>query len=612
MVWHPNLRTPAIGVIGAWVTLWHTGCDFDRPDAITKPRPAAAVTSPEVVTAFEDIGGLMTPPFVHRSGGESLEFPAIMGGGCAVADVDGDLRPDILLLHSGSEVQPTEADSQLVVYRQQTDGAFVADPAEFCPRGVGYGMGLAVGDINNDGSVDVYISRYGADQLLVNDGAGRFRDISQEAGISNIQWGTSVAMADLNRDGFLDIIVANYVDYFPGTFCADAAGIPDFCGPRDFHGTGNRVFLNTGRSSSAGKVAFEDVSAATGIGRLLSKSLGVICRDFDGDNQVDVFFANDGEPNHLWIQKDGEFTEQAASAGLAVNRFGEAEAGMGVVMCDFNSDAVPDLLVTHLSGEMNTLWQGTAGGVFRDVTSTSGIGIASLPHTGFGVIADDLDCDGRPDLLVANGRVKRNSRSPTPKQSDGILTSYAEHNQLYFSRDTSFLEVTDGPSGFTGDNRVSRGLAAGDFDSDGDLDLLVANIGAAAGLYSNQTPANGHWLCIRLIDRAINRDAYGARVELRSGDRSWSAELLPHQSYLSSSQAVLHFGLGAEQEIDEVRVYWPDGSVVPESFVAGSVNRILILERGQGRLTTGVVPGDTSSPAGGSALDAQKTDDAEK
>ncbi|HIK94880.1 MAG TPA: VCBS repeat-containing protein, partial [Planctomycetes bacterium] len=370
--------------------LLNAGCDLsgrganEQAELQSPPKPAAKKTTHNVFTDVTETLGVSS---IHAAGPpESFEFPRSMGSGCAWLDANGDRRLDILLVRGGATIAAQNSGIQAELYLQSENGRFINSSETAGLSGTGYGMGVAVGDIDNDGDLDVYLTKYGPDQLFLNDGTGHFTDATHETGIVNPQWSTAAAMVDVNQDGWLDLVVANYVDYFPGTFCADAAGREEFCGPQDFHGTFNRLFLN--RSSIVDeRLRFEDVSAASGIAAEPGKSLGLVCRDFDNDGDVDLFFANDGEPNQFWIQHEGIFENQAHVRGLAVNRFGEVEADMGTVVGNFCGDDHADLLVTHLSGEMNTLWQGSDDGYFVDQTSQFQFGAAGLAMTGFGVVA---------------------------------------------------------------------------------------------------------------------------------------------------------------------------------------------------------------------------------
>lgn len=563
----------------AMLLLASHGCDWAPKESGTK----AETRTPELTEStriFVDVSAEAGLSFVHPDGAsDSYEFPRSMGSGCGWLDANGDGRLDILLVHGGKSVDYRNSGLMASLFVQSDEGRFVDFSSEAGLTGTGYGMGIAIGDVDNDGDDDVYLTKYGPDQLFLNDSTGRFTEATESLGIVNPQWSTAAAMTDLNADGWLDIVVANYVDYFPGTFCADAGSRQEFCGPQDFRGIFNRVFMNLGRADD-GRVRFEDRSSASGLSALPGKSLGLVCRDFDGDGDTDIFVANDGEPNQLWMQNDGMFVDEAHVRGVAVNRLGEPEAGMGTVMADFDGDGQADLLVTHLSGEMNTLWLGESGGYFLDQTSRFRFGAAGLTRTGFGVIADDLNCDGALDILVANGKVKRDRHQVS--RSGDFWADYSEQNQIFLFEADDFREWSDGTTGFTGSTEVSRGLASGDFDQDGDLDLLVANTGGPARLYRNDAEKKGHWLCVRPFDATLKRVSYGAKVTVISADRSWTTEILPHTSYLSSQEPIAHFGLGTVASLKSVVVIWPEDPLVAEEFPAPQVDQRIELVRGKG------------------------------
>lgn len=553
------------------------GCDSSRrkSELASEPQSSKHVKS---MTIFADVTDAVGLSFVHSDGpSESYEIPRAIGSGCGWIDANSDQLLDILFIDGGRQVAPGNTGTLVALYLQTKDGKFQNFSTEAGFIGTGYGMGLAIGDIDNDGDQDVYLTKYGSDQLFLNDGTGRFTDVTRQARIENLYWSTAAAMTDLNRDGWLDLVVANYVDYFPGTFCGDAAGRQEFGGPSDFPGTPNRVFMNLGRSPD-GTVSFEDRSAQSGLASVPSKSLGLVCRDFDADGDTDILVANDAEPNQLWIQSADSFTEEAILRGVAVNRFGEPEGNMGTVMGDFTGDQHPDLLITHLSGEMNTLWQGDSNGYFSDQTSHFQFGKAGLAQTGFGIVAVDVDFNGNLDILVANGKVNRDLHRLA--SSTGFWDDYAERNQIFLEDAGDFLEVNDGA--FTEHAEVWRALAAGDYDRDGDPDLLVTSIGRPARLYRNDAKKKGHWLCIQPFDAERQRVAFGAAVTVISENHRWTVEIVPHTSFLSSHEPVALFGLSDVTTIKSVEVIWPEDALMVEEFAAPEVDQRIQLIRGSG------------------------------
>jgi hypothetical protein len=471
----------------------------------------------------------------------------------------------------------------------------------------GYGMGVAVGDVNNDGWPDVLITQYGGLRLFLNNGNGTFTEITKEAGLDSLLWGTSATFVDYDRDGWLDLVVVNYLNYDPSRRCTGPDGQADFCAPEAFFGTVTKLYRNLGVGAqsaergaqesalraprSALPVRFKDVTLESGLGRLRGPGLGVFCADFNGDRWPDIFVANDGKPNHLWInQHDGTFKEEALVRGIAYNRLGHTEANMGVAVGDVDGDNLFDLLSTHLTMETHTLWRQGPRGMFQDGTVAAGLTRPCWRGTGFGTVLADFDHDGAVDLAVVNGRVVRVKSSgppgPTGLAPDSFWSSYAERNQLFINDGKGrFLDVSPLNAPFCGTPRVARGLACGDIDGDGALDLLVTNIAGPARLYRNVAPKRGHWLLVRGIDPALRRDAYGAEITVQLGSRRLMRWINPGYSYLCSNDPRAHFGLGPAEWVDAIEVVWPDGS--DELFPGGAVDRVLVLRKGKGKPSKG-------------------------
>ncbi len=358
-------------------------------------------------------------------------------------------------------------------------------------------------------------------------------------------------------------------------YCTNRQSRRDFCGPTIFEGIPDRIYRNLGNGQ------FEDRSAVSGISNVASNGLGVLFEDFNEDGWQDVFIANDGEANHLWVnQKNGTFQEAALSLGVAVNAHGIAEASMGVAAGDVDADGDLDLFMTHLLTESNTLYLGT-GKAFEDGSSRSGLANPSIVFTGFGTTFLDIELDGDLDLLVANGRVQQGSPNPgttLPSPWD----QYAEINQVFLGDGNGgFLDATTSESAFCGPAEVSRGLALGDLDADGDLDVVIANCAGPSQIYRNVAARQGHWLSIRVIDPKLRRDVYGAVVRVHVDDQIHRRTVGPSNSYLSSSSPALHFGLGDATAVNRIEVRWPGG--LRESFAGGSVDRALTLKRGAGQ-----------------------------
>ncbi len=379
-------------------------------------------------------------------------------------------------------------------------------------------------------------------------------------------------------------MVVNYLDYDPKKECFSLEGPREFCGPQRFLGRGSKLFRNQG-PQGAGKhgarVRFEDVSFASGIGRLPGPGLGVVCADFDGDGWPDIFVANDGQPNRLWINRhDGTFADEAASRGVAYAMMGKAFAGMGVALGDVSNRGLFDLFVTHLGNETNTLWRQGPRGQFRDRTLESGLAAGHWRGTGFGTVLADFDLNGTLDVAVVNGRISRGGQARNTAL--GFWEPYAERNQL-FANDGSgqFRDVSPANPAFCGHWNVGRGLACADFDNDGAPDLLVTAVGDRARLFRNVAPDRGHWLKVRAVDPKLKRDAYGAEVHVRVGQREWLRLIHAAESYQCSSPPLALFGLGKAEQVDAIAVTWPDG--VQELFPGGPANRSVEVRKGEGR-----------------------------
>lgn len=531
---------------------------------------------------FEDVSDRVGLSFVHDPGATDRYFmPQSMGSGCAFLDFDNDGWLDLYLLQ---DVGP-ESKSVNRLYRQVPGGTFQDVTAGSGLDVAGYNRGVAIGDVNNDGLPDVLLTQYGGIKLFLNLGGGRFEDITKTSGLLNPLWGMSAAFLDYDRDGWLDLVVVNYLDYDPQRECRAPDGRLDYCGPNSFRGVCSKLFRNRGTSaSSAGTrtaaVCFEDVSFASGLGRLPGPGLGVVSADFNGDGWPDIFVANDGQPNRLWINRgDGTFADEAVSRGVAYTAMGSAFAGMGIALGDINNDGLLDLFVTHLGSETNTLWKQGPRGQFRDDTRRSGLAISHGHGTGFGTLLADFNNDGALDLAVVNGRVVRGGPAKDP--SLGFWETYAECNQFFVNDGSGrFQDRSAANPALCGRWNVGRGLAQGDFDNDGAPDLLVSTIGGRARLLRNVAPERGHWLKVRALDPKRKRDAYGAEVLVRAGGRDHLRLINSAESYLCSSSPLAHFGLGGAATIDSILVTWPDG--VREQFRGGEADRLMELRRGEG------------------------------
>ena len=505
-------------------------------------------------------------------------MPQIMGSGAALFDFDGDGLLDAYLVNNGGP----GSGARNRLFHNRGGGRFEDVSAGSRLDIEGHGMGVAVGDVDNDGRPDVYVSQYGGGRLFRNLGAGQFEDVTDRAGVGQPRWGTSAAFFDYDRDGWLDLVVVNYVDYDPSRPCGDASGRPDYCHPSQFAGTAARLFHNRGRGPDGRWRGFEDVTAPSGLAALPGPGLGVTCADFDGDSWPDIFVANDAQANRLWVnQKDGTFRDEAVLRGVAFNGLGNAAANMGVALADVDGDGLPDLFVTHLTEETHTLWKQGPRGLFHDRTAALGLAAPRWRGTGFGTVLADFDHDGSPDLAVVNGRVARGPASSAPGLAP-FWERYAECNQLFTGGPRGhFRDVSPSNPAFCGTPNVARGLAWGDVDGDGAIDLLVTTVAGPARLFKNVAPRHGHWLLVRALDPALKRDAYGARVSVEIENKAHVGLVNPAQSYLCSGDPRVHFGLGTADQVDRITVHWPDG--LAETFPGGAVDRALVLRRGEGR-----------------------------
>ena len=505
-----------------------------------------------------------------------MNVPDVMAGGVALFDFDsdGDLdvyfsNVDCLYPNAGRIQNPTNR-----LYRQDANGRFTDVTRSSRVEHWEYGIGVAIGDFDNDGHPDLFASNFGQDLLFRNAGDGTFEDVTARAGLTSDGWSSSALFFDYDRDGLLDLFVAQYVFYDFAKECTDPAGRPDFCGPRMFPPTPDRLFHNEGNGR------FRDVSDASGVARESAAGLGVVSADFNEDGWPDLYVANDAYPNHLWInQGNGTFLDDALLLGAALNEHGKPEAGMGVVAADFDNDADLDLFMTHLKKETNTYYRNLGPGGFEDATNAVGLGQASVPFTGFGTVSLDVELDGDLDLLVANGAVNRG------RPIDGVSMGepwnwFAEPNLAFLNTNGVFALTTTGFEVFTAPVEMSRGLAAGDLDGDGDLDVVVANAHSASRLYRNDAPRAGRYLVVRAID--ANRDALGATVTVEAGERRFLRLVAGAQSYLSSGDMRAHFGLGDVSSVDAITVRWADGTF--ERFPGGAVDRAIDLRRGEGEI----------------------------
>ncbi len=532
-----------------------------------EPAPAGDAGTPW----FEECGASRGIRFVHRSGHrERYQLPEIMCGGAALVDVDGDDDLDAYLVQSGSLPETSDRPGNRL-FLNRGGGTFDDATKGSGAEVRGYGMGVAAGDYDNDGRIDLYVTNVGANALLHNEGGGKFTDVTAAAGVGDTNWGSSAAFLDYDRDGDLDLFVVNYVRWSPAVEhdCDAPRGGADYCSPKSYEAPTPAVLY---RNDGAGR--FTDVSVAAGLHTAFGNGLGVVCADFDGDGREDVFVANDGTPNQLWMQQaDGTFKDRALVSGCAMDLAGFAKAGMGTDSADFDDDGDPDLLVANLVSETDSVFHNQRG-MFMDRTASSGLAAATAGFTRFGVGFVDFDDDGFLDLFIATGRV---TRPPEPLADD----VFAEPNLLFKgAAGGRFTEVkprggTEAPLLFT-----TRAAAFGDVDGDLALDVLLANRDAPAHLLRNVVKDRGHSISFRVLEEH-GRDALGAVVTLTVGERRLTRWVRSAFGYCSASDPKVHVGLGAWARVGDVVVRWVDGS--REAFDVDAVDRVVTLRRGAGR-----------------------------
>ncbi len=541
---------------------------------------AAAALAPR----FVDITAESGIDHVLPSGTDSTyPMPAVMGGGVALFDADADGDLDLYF------IAPAPAGNRF--YLQQAAGSFT-DATDAAGLD-GDGMGAVAGDLDNDGDVDLYLTRAGPDRLLLNDGNATFTDRTAAWSAGTPGWSSSAALLDYDRDGYLDIYVARYVAFDPERVCSQHGGRRDFCGPTEFEGLSDVLLHNLGGGG------FEDVSAAAGITAVEDAGLGVVAADFDHDGQVDIYVANDADPNNLWIHEGGgRFIDDAVLQGAAFNRWGNSEAGMGIGTGDADLDLDLDLFVTHLITETNTYYRNLMLPGFEDATIESDLGAASLDLTGFGAAFFDADNDGDLDLAVANGAVKRRPAALAPAGAPeatgspeaagslpAVWADYVEPNLLLINQGGRFTDASSEPP-WT-ELGLSRALVPADLDRDGDLDVVIANLDRAPQMLRNLTidnavppPTGANWLQIRAVDPRLNREAIGARITVHTTSGSRLLHVLSSGGYLSAGPTTAHLGLGTADAVVSFDIVWPDG--LAETFDSAAANQVVELIRGEG------------------------------
>ena len=515
---------------------------------------------------FTDITTELGVDFRHVNGESGQKyFIEPIGSGVVLFDFENDGDLDLYLINGSDlpgQTSPTAPTNRL--YRNDGD-TFTDVTTQAAVGDTGYGLGGCVGDYNNDGFTDLYVTNYGPNVLYRNNGDGTFTDVSESTGTAGNQFSSGCAFVDVDADGYLDLYVVNYVQFDPKTNpeCT-RQGIRTYCTPETLPGAADILYRNNGDST------FTDITAEAGISGGNGKGLGVVCGDVDNDGDVDIFVANDTTPNFLYLNASNaaiKMTEDALFAGVALSEEGRAYSGMGANLGDFDNDGYLDIVITNFQDQTNSLYHNGQSGFFNEVSFAKGIGEKSLRYLAWGVDFVDFNNDGWLDLFVANGHLDDNIAEIDP------IGTYAQPNQLFLSNGgVSFEAAADAAIAV---QKVSRGTAFGDIDNDGDMDIVVSNLKDTPTVLRNDGGNASQWLQVKLIGTHCNRDAIGARVVLVSGDVTQTREVKSGSGYLSQNDLRLHFGLGNATRVDTLTVRWLCGKV--QTLQNIETNRVLVI-----------------------------------
>jgi hypothetical protein len=541
---------------------------------------AQAPTAPRVT--FTDVTMAAGIHFEHSSGAFGQKYlPETMGSGAAFFDADGDGRQDLFLVNSSKWPGRPGPPSYSGFYRNRGDGTF-ADQTRAAGLQIElYGMGAASADFDNDGRVDLYVTALGRNHLFRNTGVGRFVDVTDQARVADPGFSTSAAWFDYDRDGFIDLFVAHYVEWSidKDLFCTLDGTRKSYCTPESYHGQSSTLFHNTGRGT------FENVTRAAGVYDPNAKALGVALLDYDSDGWIDLFVANDRQPNRLYRNaRNGTFTDVGLTAGVAFDETGTARAGMGVDVADYDGSGRDSIAIGNFSNEMMSLYGTDGHGLFIDRAPATAIGRRSLLKLTFGLFFFDYDLDGRPDLFAANGHVADDIASVQRN------VTYAQAPDLYWNAGMRRFEDAGRVAGPDVQRpMVARGAAYADYDEDGDLDVLVTANNGPARLLRNEGGNRNNWLRVSAIGGPANRDAVGSRIQVFiDGKPGPSAMVKTGSSYASQSELPLTFGLGRATKVSAVKVTWPDGRV--ETLPSLDANQAVTIQQGRGVIRAARAP----------------------
>ena len=525
----------------------------------SQDRPRADEPEKAVLPQFIDVTSALGLHFQNQASHTSRKYlPETMGAGVALFDFDNDGRLDIFAVNGAPLTDPTPEGTipQKTgpkywnrLYHQKQDGTFEDVTEKAGLQGTGYGMGVAVGDYDNDGYEDLYVTAVGGNKLYHNNGDGTFTDVTAKAGVGGSGWSTSAGWVDLDNDGLLDLVVLRYVEWdFDDVWCGERKeGFRAYCHPDYFKPVTPLVYHNDGNGK------FTEISKAIGISKP-GKGLGIAVADYDGDGRIDIVIANDSMPEFLYHHKsDGTFEEVGLMSGIAVDAEGHTFAGMGVDFADYNNDGLPDLVITDLANQMYALYRNNGDGTFAYESYPSGLGRMTMTHSGWGVRFLDYDNDGWKDLLIAQGHDLDTIELSFPN------LRYREPTLLARNTGHGFVDVSADAGSVFREAWVGRGMAIGDIDNDGRLDAVVTTNDGPLYILRNVTSTPYHWLTLKLTGHKSNRDAIGAEVKVVAAKNSQVATVTTASSYLSSSDKRVHFGLGAANVAETIEIRWPSG-----------------------------------------------------